>query len=591
MRIPKEVVEEIRQRNDIVDVISGYVNLKRAGSNYNGLCPFHNEKTPSFTVFPATQTFYCFGCSESGDAISFVMKSENLEYVAAVESLAKRAGINISKEYGEDDTSKRRRRILQMNLEAAKYFRACLFDENIGKVGMDYLHGARKLSIPVIKHFGLGFAPNGFGGLTDHLHKKGFTDDELIEGFLCGKSQKTGRTYDYFRNRVIFPIIDTTGNVIGFGGRVMDDSKPKYLNTSDTPAFKKSRNLFALNYARHNCSEKMILCEGYMDVIALHAAGFENAVATLGTALTNEQARMMAKYTKQVLIAYDSDEAGQRAANRAVQMLSEVGLDVRILKMNGAKDPDEYIKSYGADTFRKLLGEGRTGFEFKMDNLLAKYDINIPDQKIKAASEMCGFISEVWSDVERDVYISAAATKLGISRDGIKNDVTRLRKSRMNEYKRKTSNDAKLGAMNIGDKVNPDAAKNIRANAAEEAVMGLILMYPEYRAGVISGKFKLSADDFVSEFNRRAFEKIMELEREDSYAFSVLGEFFNTSEISRLGMMEMKRRSLTENGVHVFEQSIEALKKEKMLAANSENDTSLDAIQKILAAKREKMNK
>lgn len=591
MRIPKEVVEEIRQRNDIVDVISGYVNLKRAGSNYNGLCPFHNEKTPSFTVFPATQTFYCFGCSESGDAISFVMKSENLEYVAAVESLAKRAGINISKEYGEDDTSKRRRRILQMNLEAAKYFRACLFDENIGKVGMDYLHGARKLSIPVIKHFGLGFAPNGFGGLTDHLHKKGFTDDELIEGFLCGKSQKTGRTYDYFRNRVIFPIIDTTGNVIGFGGRVMDDSKPKYLNTSDTPAFKKSRNLFALNYARHNCSEKMILCEGYMDVIALHAAGFENAVATLGTALTNEQARMMAKYTKQVLIAYDSDEAGQRAANRAVQMLSEVGLDVRILKMNGAKDPDEYIKSYGADTFRKLLGEGRTGFEFKMDNLLAKYDINIPDQKIKAASEMCGFISEVWSDVERDVYISAAATKLGISRDGIKNDVTRLRKSRMNEYKRKTSNDAKLGAMNIGDKVNPDAAKNIRANAAEEAVMGLILMYPEYRTGVISGKFKLSADDFVSEFNRRAFEKIMELESEDSYAFSVLGEFFNTSEISRLGMMEMKRRSLTENGVHVFEQSIEALKKEKMLAANSENDTSLDAIQKILAAKREKMNK
>ena len=196
MRIPKEVVEEIRQRNDIVDVISGYVNLKRAGSNYNGLCPFHNEKTPSFTVFPATQTFYCFGCSESGDAISFVMKSENLEYVAAVESLAKRAGINISKEYGEDDTSKRCRRILAMNLEAAKYFRACLFDENIGKIGMDYLHKKRNLSIPVIKHFGLGFAPDGFGGLTDHLHKKGFTDSELVEGFLCGKSKKTGRTYD-----------------------------------------------------------------------------------------------------------------------------------------------------------------------------------------------------------------------------------------------------------------------------------------------------------------------------------------------------------------------------------------------------------
>ncbi len=588
MRIPKEVVEEIRQRNDIVDVISGYVNLKRAGSNYNGLCPFHNEKTPSFTVFPATQTFYCFGCSESGDAISFVMKSENLEYVAAVETLAKRSGISISKEYGEDDTSKRRRRILQMNLEAAKYFRACLFDEKIGKIGMDYLHGRRGLSPSVIKHFGLGYAPEGFGGLTDHLRKRGFTEAEMIEGFLCGKSQKTGRAYDYFRNRVIFPIIDTTGNVIGFGGRVMDDSKPKYLNTSDTPAFKKSRNLFALNYARHNCAEKIILCEGYMDVIALHAAGFENAVATLGTSLTNEQARMMAKYTKQVLIAYDSDEAGQRAANRAVAMLSEVGLDVRILKMKGAKDPDEYIKTYGADSFRKILGEGRTGFEYKMDNLLLKYDLTLADQKIKAASEMCEYIAEVWSDVERDVYIGAVSAKLGISRDGLKNDVARLRAGKIGEHKRNISKNAKLGAMSIGDKVNPDAAKNIRANAAEEAVMGLLLMFPEYRANVISGKIELSPDDFVSEFNRRAFEKIMELEREDGYAFSVLGEFFNTNEISRLGQMEMKRRSLTENGIEVLRQSIEALKKEKALKSDA-GDDSVDAIQKILQAKREKL--
>ncbi len=591
MRIPKEVVEEIRQRNDIVDVISGYVTLKRAGSNYNGLCPFHNEKTPSFTVFPATQSYYCFGCSEGGDAISFVMRSENLEYAAAVESLAKRSGITISKEYGEDDSAKKRRRILDMNLEAAKYFRACLFDEKLGKVGMDYLNKKRNLSIPVIKHFGLGFAPDSFGGLKDHLHRKGFTDAELIEGFLCGKSQKTGGTYDYFRNRVIFPIIDTTGNVIGFGGRVMDDSKPKYLNTSDTPAFKKSRNLFALNYARHSCAEKIILCEGYMDVIALHAAGFENAVATLGTALTSEQARMMAKYTKQVLIAYDSDEAGQRAANRAVRMFSEVGLDVRILKMNGAKDPDEYIKSYGSDTFRKLLGEGRTGFEYKMDNLLLKYDISIPDQKIKAAAEMCEHIAEVWSDVERDVYISAAATKLGISREGIKNDVARIRRNKINEYKKKTSNDAKLGAMNIGDKVNPDAAKNIRANAAEEAVIGLLLMFPEYRSGVISGKFSLTADDFVSEFNRRAFETVMQLEREDSYAFSVLGEFFNTSEISRLSTMELKRRSLTENGPKVFGESIEALKREKNIHEKRDSEDSISAIERILAEKRNKMKK
>ena len=589
MRIPKEVIEDVRNRNDIVDVISSYVNLKRAGSNYNGLCPYHNEKTPSFTVFPATQSFYCFGCGAGGDSISFIMKAENLEYVPAVEFLARRVGITLSYSDGDNSQSQQRKRMLDMNLCAAKYFRACLMDQNIGHIGMKYFSEERKLPMSVIKHFGLGYAPDSFGGLTDHLKKHGFTEDEMVTGFLCGKSKKTGRAYDYFRNRVIFPIIDTSGNVIAFGGRVMDDSKPKYLNSSDTPAFKKSRNLFALNYARHNCSERMILCEGYMDVIALHAAGFENAVATLGTALTSEQARMMAKYTKQVLIAYDSDEAGQRAATRAVAMLSDVGLDVRILKMNGAKDPDEYIKKFGKDNFRALLDAGRTGFEFKCDSVFAKYDLSIAENKVKAASEMCDYISSIWSEVERDVYISAVATKLGTSRDGLKNDVERQRKKKIGEYKNQVSREVKLSAMGVGDRVNPDAAKNIRATAAEEAVLGLMLIYDEYRSGIASGKYKLSGDDFVTTFNRRVFEEVMKLEKDGGYSFSLLGEIFNTDELSRIHSMDVKRRMLTDNGADVFVKCIDTLKEQKMQMADNAED-GIDAIQNLLNMKRAGLN-
>lgn len=583
MLIPKEVIDDVRARNDVVDVISSYVNLKRAGSNYNGLCPFHNEKTPSFTVFPATQSFYCFGCGAGGDAISFVMRSENLEYVGAVEFLARRAGINI--EYGntDDSASRKRRRTLDMNLEAAKYFRACLLDENIGKVGRDYFMGKRGLSMTVLKHFGLGYAPDSFGGLTDHLRKCGFTEEEAVLGFLCGKSKKTGRPYDYFRNRVIFPIIDTSGNVVAFGGRVMDDSKPKYLNSSDTPAFKKSRNLFALNYARHSCSERMILCEGYMDVIALHAAGFENAVATLGTALTSEQARIMAKYTKQVLIAYDSDEAGQRAATRAVSMLSDVGLDVRILRMNGAKDPDEYIKKFGRDAFARILDAGRTGFEFKCDSVFAKYDISRSNEKVKAAAEMCDYISGIWSEVERDVYINTVSQKLGTSKDGLKSDVERMRRSKIGSYKNTVSREVKLSAMGIGDRVNPDAAKNIRAVAAEEAVLGLMLIYDEYREGVVSGKYAISGEDFVTQFNRRVFEKITELESNGGYSFALLDECFDHDEISRIQGMDVKRRMLTDNGVKVFLECIEALKEQKKLTLG---DGGVDAIKKLLELKR-----
>ncbi len=585
MRVSKEMVEEIRSRNDITELIGSYVNLKRAGSNFSGLCPYHSEKSPSFTVFPATQSFYCFGCGAGGDAITFVMKSENLDYPGALEFLAKRAGITLVSE-DKEEKGIGRRRIYDMNLAAAKYFRSCLFDPEKGGRGMEYLMGKRRLSAATVKHFGLGFAPDGFGGLTDHMKRLGFTEEELIVGFLCGKSQKTGRAYDYFRNRVIFPIINTSGDVIAFGGRVMDDSKPKYLNSSDTPGFKKSRNLFALNFAKNHCAERMILCEGYMDVIALHAAGFENAVATLGTALTSEQARMLAKHTKQVILSYDSDEAGQRATRRAVQMLSEVGLEVKILRMEGAKDPDEFIRKFGADAFRSLLDKSRTGFEFKLESVLQRYNVSVVDEKIKAAAEMTDYLSEVISDVERDVYITAAARALSLSPEALKNDVKVLRKKKLGASRAMQAKNAKDSAMGIGDRVNTDGIKNIRARSAEEAVLGLLLMYDEYRDAVAREKTALAGEDFFSEFHRRAFERIIELQRADQYDFSLLGEFFTPEEMGRLQGLEQKRRMLTENGRTVFEECVKAVKKESALSRGSGEEGGIDEIQRLLAQKR-----
>ncbi len=563
--IPREIIEEIVQRTDLSDLIGSYVTLKRAGSNMNGLCPFHSEKTPSFTVFSRTNSFYCFGCGAGGDAISFVMRAENLDYPSAIEFLASRAGITIPQD--KDELARMgmsRKRVFEMNLAAAKFFRDNLLDQNIGFEAMNYLAGQRKLSPAIIKRFGLGFAPNNFGSLTNHMKKLGFSDKELVEGFLCGISPKTGKPYDYFRNRVIFPIIDVTGNVIAFGGRVMDDSKPKYLNSSDTPGFKKSKNLFALNYAKNHCSEQLILCEGYMDVIALHSAGVENAVATLGTALTSEQARMMTKYTKKVILLYDSDEAGQKATDRAIQILNEVGLEVRILKLNGAKDPDEYIRKFGADRFRALLGESRTGFDFKVSRAIVGLDLQIPEDRIKASKAICDIIAESASGVEREVFIGKASEMLGLPADVLKNNVDLIIKKRVREYKQNESKQAQLSIKHIGDRVNPDAIRNVQATSLEESILGLLLLYDEYRQGILNGKIELCEDDFVTAFGKRVFTSIIEVASGGGeFLYSMLGQYLSAEEMGRLEMMRQNRLSLTENGMDVLRASIDALRAER----------------------------
>ncbi|MBE6596577.1 MAG: DNA primase [Ruminococcaceae bacterium] len=582
--IPREIIDEIVFRSDIEQVIGSYVTLKRAGSNFNGLCPFHTEKTPSFTVFPNTKSFYCFGCGAGGDVISFTMRAENLDYVGAVELLAQRAGITLPEDGREGDTGIPRKRIYEMNLAAARFFRECLFDPKYGKEAMEYLTESRRLSSATIKHFGLGFSPNNAWMLTNHMHSLGFTDEELVTGFLCGKSQRTGKTYDYFRNRIIFPIIDTTGNIVAFGGRVMDDSKPKYLNTSDTPAFKKSRHLFALNFAKNNASEQMILCEGYMDVIALHAAGFENAVATLGTAITSEQSRIFAKYTKKVVITYDSDSAGQTAADKAMRLLGEAGLDVRVLKLEGAKDPDEYIKTYGRDAFSRVISESKSGFEYKMDKIISTHDISSAEGRIKAAGEICAVIASYHSGVEREIYIMSAAKRLELSREVLVSDVERIRRRMQRESANKMSRDALMTAKNLDNRVNRDAAKNIRANSAEEAIIGMILIFDELRAEVASGRTELSADDFITEFGRKAFSTICELELgKFGYSKSMLAQTLSIDEVSKLEQLEQNRRKYSANDKNVLEEYIRNLKEEKLNAEKS------DDLSFILNSKRNKL--
>lgn len=562
--IPKDIIEEIRYRCDIEEVIGSYVTLKRAGSNRNGLCPFHSEKTPSFTVFPATKSFYCFGCGAGGDVITFTQKIENLDYVGALEVLAKRAGIALP----QDDAAFERggvsrKRIYEINLEAAKFFRACLFDPQVGAEGMRYFSERRALSGAVIKHFGLGYAPNDFGMLTAHMRRKGYSEEELVTAFLSGRSQKTGRLFDLYRGRVIFPVIDTAGNIVAFGGRVLDDSKPKYINTQDTPGFKKSKILYGFNYARHHCMEQVILCEGYMDVIAMHAAGFENAVATLGTAITSEHARLLARYTKRVIINYDSDEAGQKAADKAMRLLDEVGLEVRVLKLTGAKDADEYIRLYGKDAFRSLLEGSRTAFDFKLESVLAHHDVSGADGKIRAARELAAIIAATASGVERELYIATSAERLGISAEGLSGDVARIRAKARREAQQKESRENLLSARNFGDRVNPDAAKNPTAAAAEEAILGLILLYPEHRKAVTDGTVELPESYFFTDFGRRVYHAVCERERsEDGFSFSTLGEEFSTDEMGRLVRIQQDRQALSNNTREVLLASAKTLEGE-----------------------------
>lgn len=425
MYYSEDLIEEVRMKNDIVDVISGYVRLQKKGSSYFGLCPFHNEKSPSFSVSRSKQMYYCFGCGAGGNVFTFLMEYENLSFVEAVQLLADRAGVELPKmEYSKEakERADLKTTLLEINKAAAQYFYVQLKSEQ-GRIGYEYLK-KRELSDETIKTFGLGYSNKYSDDLYRYLRSKGYSEDLIRQAGLISTDEKHG-VYDKFWNRVMFPIMDVNSRVIGFGGRVMGDAKPKYLNSPETPVFDKSRNLYGLNRARSSRKPYFLLCEGYMDVIALHQAGFTNAVASLGTALTPGHASLIKRYVREVYLTYDSDEAGTRAALRGIPILKEAGISAKVIRMDPYKDPDEFIKNLGAEEFERRIADARNGFLFGLEILEREYDMNSPEGKTaffrEAARRLIGFEDEL----ERNNYIEAVAKIYQISAESLKKLVTK----------------------------------------------------------------------------------------------------------------------------------------------------------------------
>lgn len=490
MAIDQRFLDELNARCDIVDLVSRYVKLKRSGSNYFGLCPFHNEKTASFSVAPDKQIFHCFGCGAGGGPIRFIMKIEGLEFRDAVEFLARQYGMEVPEDTADHGQRQRRERLLQLMKDAARWFYAQLHAPQ-GAVPLHYFQ-QRALSKKTMNNFGLGYAPDSFHALLDAMTAKGYTKEELFAAGLIARSQK-GTYYDKFRNRVMFPIIDIRGDVIAFGGRVMDDSKPKYLNSPETTIFNKSRNLFAINVAKKTKSEQFLLAEGYMDVIALHQAGFDSAVASLGTSLTEEQARLMSHYTKNVVICYDADGAGQKAAQRAIDILGRAGLSVRVLRIPGAKDPDEFIREHGAEAFRKLIERSENHIMYRLQTIQDKYDLTQDDQRILFLRDAAREVASLTNAVEREVYTARAAKTAGVSAQSFALEVKREQSRRRRQENKRYHREVQTPAAAAQPRDRSIRYENVRSALAEEGLLRLMFqdgaLIPEIRAAIAPSEF------------------------------------------------------------------------------------------------------
>ncbi|MCR5137267.1 MAG: DNA primase [Oscillospiraceae bacterium] len=478
MAFPESFLEELVSRNDIVDVVGSYVQLtKRSGANYFGLCPFHNERTPSFSVNPSEQFYYCFGCGKGGGVINFIMEIENLPYPDAVRSLAQRAGMQVPEE-SYDPNAKQRGRLLEANKEAARWFYAQLSEPG-GKRCTDYMQ-ERRISPQTARRFGLGYAPDTKGSFLRHMRDQGFQDYELLNADLIRKGDYG--YYDTFRDRLMFPIIDVRGDVIGFSGRALGDAGAKYLNSRDTPVFNKGRHLFALNLAKKSKAGYILLSEGNIDIVSLHQAGFDSAVASLGTSLTPEQARLLSRYTNEVIIAYDNDGAGIKASQRAIGILERLDLKVRVLRMEGAKDPDEYIRTRGAEAFRNLLKASEDQIDYRLNSVTAKYDLTQDSQKLAYLQEASALLASLPNPVARQVYAIRVAGQAGVGQDAVIDEVERQRKrllgrARRNEEREtfRPERSAQPEAKNLRY-LNPESA------VAEEGLIRLLFRYPEYRS-------------------------------------------------------------------------------------------------------------
>ena len=527
MPLPDEFIYQLKLANPIDTTMGRYVHLIRSGSNYKCLCPFHSEKTPSCTVYTGTQSFYCFGCGAGGDVITFTKQIENLDTYEAIKLLAERGGLEMPENDLNKDGAKLKLRILEMNREAANFFYRNLL-QGQDKRGLQYAV-QRGLTPKAIKKYAIGYAPAAWDGLMKHLEGLGFTREEMLSAGLI--RQNARGCFDFFRERVMFPIIDLRGNVIAFGGRLIEGEGPKYLNSGDTPVFKKSRNLFSLNFAKNANVKQLILAEGYMDVIAINQAGFEQVVATLGTALTAEQARIMAQYATEVVLCYDSDSAGQNATHRAINLLSEAGLHTRILKVQDAKDPDEYIRKFGATRFKLLLDNSGGAINFELARCREGLDLATEQGKFDFLRRTVQVLAGIRNEMEREVYLSRIAKEEEISPDVLHAQVkAQLRKSYYTE--KKQSWNAMMAKSSFRDELNPEAPKYQREAKAEEQILAYLFLHPDLLPEV---EKRLKPEHFFTSLHRKIYEVFCErMPETDTFSVSMFRDACSDAEMGRI---------------------------------------------------------
>ncbi len=570
MALPEEFLYQLKAANPIDSTMGRYIQLHRTGSNFKCLCPFHSEKTPSCVVYTQTQSFYCFGCGAGGDVITFVSRIENLEPFEAIQLLAERAGLELPDRKREDNAVLSKVTLLEMNRETANfYYKNLLGGED--KRGLEYLV-RRGLAPETIKKYGLGYAPAAWDGLYRHLRSCGYTDAQILESGLCRKG-KQNNCFDFFRGRVMFPIVDLRGNVIAFGGRILDgEDGPKYLNSGDTLVFKKSRNLFSLQFAKNSSLKTLILAEGYMDVIAINQAGFENVVATLGTALTAEQARLMRQYATDVILSYDSDSAGQAATSRAINLLSEAGVHARILKLNGAKDPDEYIKRFGATRFKLLLEDAAGAIHFQLDRCRDGLDLQTEQGKVDYLKRVVPVLADIQNELERDIYLTNLAKEAEVNPDLLRAQVkAALRKSVRKEKREEWR--AITAKQFFRDEVNPEANSFRREAKAEETILAYLFRNPDMLGEVQS---RISPEQFATAFHRRIFTMFSEqMQNASQFSVSLFSDVCTAEEMGRITGIEAKYSDITLTEQNV-DDCIKILLRAQENAAIKQDDLSDD---------------
>lgn len=521
---------ELRSRNDIEQLISSYVQLKRRGKNLVGLCPFHNEKTPSFTVYPETQSFYCFGCGAGGEAISFVRRIENLDFIEAVRFLCERSGMQMPTEGYDDSIAQKRKRTYEINKQAARFFHDMLLSPQ-GAQALEY-YKKRGYTKKTIIRFGLGYAPNDWRQLLNFMHEKGYSNQELYEANLANKSEKNGKInyYDTFRNRVVVPIIDARGNIIAFGARVLDDSKPKYINTSDTLVYKKKEGVFGLNFAKNTKDSSLIIVEGYMDAISLHQAGFDNAIACLGTALTSEMAHLVSRYCDEVILSYDADEAGQKATKRAIDIFSSIGMKIKVAHLTGGKDPDEILKKYGPERFRAIISGAANDIEFALMKEESNFDLSTDDGKLQYLKRAVEILAQCDNSIAADIYSSRLAEKLSVEKKTVTDNIEAIRKKRYRQQSFQKRSTLMKAAVKSTAREAAASTAGIKGIRAQERIIATLMKSPE----LIYLCSEIGEDCFDSAYSV-IFSKVKEkIEQSSSLEFSSFAGELDNKEMDML---------------------------------------------------------